>query len=53
MLAISLAVLVLSCAGMTIRAHNNKGDDDSDPEDERGRSKSDNVPDALHITPSD
>jgi len=52
-LAISLAVITLSSAGMVIRRRKKKDDDDSDAEDERGRSKSDNVPDALHITPSD
>lgn len=52
-LAISLTILILSCAGFAIRARKNKNKDDSDPEDEKGRSKSDDVPDGIHIVPGE
>ena len=52
-LAIALPCLVLSSAGMVILARKKKNEGDSDPEDEKGRSKSDDVPDAIHIAPSE
>ena len=52
-LSISLTILVLSSAGMAILARKDKNEGDSDPENEKGRSKSDDVPDAIHIVPGD
>lgn len=52
-LAIGLTLLALSSAGMMLRRRKKKddGDSDFDPENEKGRSKSDDVPDSIHIVP--
>jgi hypothetical protein len=52
-LAIGLALLVLCCTGIFILARKNKGENDSDTDAERGTSKSDDVPDAIHIVPGE
>ena len=50
-LGIGFPVLVLSCTGIFILARKNKGEDDSDPDAGSGTSKSDDLPDAIHIVP--
>jgi hypothetical protein len=52
-LAISLTTLVLSCAGMVVLARKDKSKEDPDPDQQKGRSKSDDVPDAIHIVPGE
>jgi hypothetical protein len=52
-LAIGLLLFVLSSAAFAILIRKNKSDDDGDPENEKGRSKSDNVPDVIHIVPGE
>lgn len=52
-LAIGFPLLVLTCGAIAIRLRKGKGDDDADPEVQKGSSKSDDVPDAIHIVPGE
>lgn len=52
-LAIGLPLLVLTCACIAILQRKDKGEDDSDPEDEKGRSKTHDVPGSIHIVPDE
>ncbi len=52
-LAIGLPLFVLSVAALIILARSDKPEDDPDPEAEKGRSKSDDVPDVIHIVPGE
>jgi hypothetical protein len=52
-LAIGLPLFVLSLAALIILARPDKREDDPDPEAEKGRSRSDDVPDVIHIVPGE
>jgi hypothetical protein len=52
-LAIGLPLFVLSVAALIILSRSDKREDDPDPGAEKGRSKSDDVPDAIHIVPGE
>jgi hypothetical protein len=52
-LAIGLPLIVLTCAAVAILLRKDKRKDDSDPEEEKGRSKANDVPDAIHIVPGE
>lgn len=52
-IAISLPLYVLGYAVIAIVIRKSKRDDDSDPEDQKGRSKSDDLPDVIHIVPGE
>jgi hypothetical protein len=48
-LAIGFPLFVLSLATMVILSRRDKDEEDSDPDEQEGASKSDDVPDAIHI----
>lgn len=52
-IAISLPLYVLACAVIAIVIRGSKREDDSDTADEKGRSKSDDLPDEIHIAPGE
>ena len=51
-LATGFPLLVLTCVAIAILLRKDKGDD-ADPEDLKGSSKADDVPDAIHIVPGE
>jgi hypothetical protein len=52
-LAIGLPLFALSLWTMVILSRKDKGEEDSDPDEQEGASKSDDVPDAIHIVPGE
>jgi hypothetical protein len=52
-LAIGLPLLVLSGTGIAIRGRRERREDGSEPDEEKGRSKTDDLPDAIHIAPEE
>ncbi len=52
-IAISLPLYALALAVIAIVSRKSKGEDDSDPEEQEGRSKSDALPDEIHIAPGE
>ena len=52
-LAIGFPMLGLTCVAMAILLRKDRGEDGADPGAQKGRSKSDNVPDAIHIVPGE
>lgn len=51
LLAVGFPLLVLTSVAIAIEARKGKPENDNDPENRSGTSKSDVVPDALHIAP--
>jgi hypothetical protein len=54
-LAIGLPIFILTCVAIAIFSRKDKGEDDSDfdPDSQKGASRSDDVPDSIHITPGE
>jgi hypothetical protein len=52
-LAIGLPLFVLSIAALVVMARADKRDNDSNPDKGKRRSKSDDVPDVIHIVPGE
>lgn len=52
-LAIGLPLFVLSLAALIILARTDKREDGPDPDEQKGASKSDEIPDAIHIVPGE
>ena len=52
-IAICLPLYVLAYIVIAIVSRRNKGDDDSDPDNQNERNKSDDLPDVIHIVPGE
>lgn len=53
MLGIGLPLFILGFAGIVIQVRKEMRERDRDPDAKKGRSRSDNVPDAVHIVPGE
>jgi hypothetical protein len=52
-LTIGLPLFILTCVVMAILSRKGDGEDDPDPDSQKGASKSDDVPDSIHIVPGE
>lgn len=52
-LAIGLPLFILTCVVAAILSRKDKGEDDPDPDRQKGASRSDEIPDSIHIVPDE